>query len=292
MTLPTFNQLKSMNLLLTTLSDPASETSAWNLTSGEDLLWVVVMMFVTVGTGLLLAITLYLAYILRKALAPESETVAKPVDMRPFWQRLLGLASLSQEKDLVMDHAYDGISELDNPTPNWFMALFYGTIAFGVIYWLIFHTFHTGSIMEQEYTKEVAIAEKERAAYIKLVAGKINENSVTMLTDKKGIEAGKGLFNQYCTACHGQNAEGKVGPNLTDEFWLHGGTIKAVFHTVTEGVPEKGMISWKKQLNPLQIQQVSSYVLSLQGTKPAGAKEPQGEKVTPVTTPASKVAMK
>lgn len=276
--------------LLTTILDPANGTSAWNLSSGEDLVWVVVMMFLTIGAGLLLAITLYLAYVLRNALQPATE--AKPVDTRPVWQQLLGLHSLSQEKDLMLEHDYDGIVELDNPTPAWFMGLFYGTIAFGVIYWLIYHTFFTGSVMVQEYTQEVAIAEKERAAYIKLVAGKINENTVTQLTDKKGIEAGKMLFTQYCTACHGQNAEGKVGPNLTDEYWLHGGTIKAVYHVVTEGVPEKGMISWKKQLNPLQIQQVASYVLSLQGTKPAGAKEPQGEKVTPSAPPVPRVAMR
>lgn len=280
-----------MNHLLITLLDPSTSTSAWNLTSGKDLLWVVVMLFVTVAVALLLVITLYLAYILQKALGPTTP-VTKPADTRTTWQKLAGLHALSEEKELVMEHAYDGIAELDNPTPPWFMGLFYGTIAFAIIYWLVFHTFRTGSIMEKEYTQEMAIAEKERAAYVKLVAGKINENTVTLLTDKKGIETGKTLFNQYCTACHGQNAEGKVGPNLTDEYWLHGGDIKAVFHTVTEGIPEKGMISWKKQLNPLQIQQVSSYVLSLQGTKPAGAKEPQGEKVSPVAMPAPKVVMR
>ncbi|GAB3511521.1 hypothetical protein GCM10027341_51100 [Spirosoma knui] len=268
-----------MNLLLTNLSDPANQSSVWNLTSGDDLLWYVVILLVAAGIGLILATTLYLAYILRRTLTPQQE--AKPVDTRSLWQRISGLHSLSQEKDLVMEHAYDGIAELDNPTPPWFMGLFYGTIGFGVIYLLIFHVIGTGNIMEQEYTQEVAIAEKEREAYLKLVAGKINENTVTQLTDSKGIEAGKVLFNQYCTACHGQNGEGKVGPNLTDEYWLHGGTVKAIYHTVTEGVPEKGMLAWKKQLNPLQIQQVASYILSLQGTKPADAKEPQGEKVIP-----------
>ncbi len=253
-------------------------------------MWVIIVMIVAAGIVLLLATTLYLAYILRRVLAPE--TVAKPVDTRPVWQQWLGLHSLSQEKDLMLDHDYDGIVELDNPTPAWFMGLFYGTIGFGVVYWLIYQTFSTGSIMVQEYTQEVAIAEKQRAAYIQQVAGKINENTVTLLDDKKGIEAGKLLFNQYCTACHGQNAEGKVGPNLTDGYWLHGGSVKAVYHVVMEGVPEKGMISWKKQLNPLQIQQVASYVLSLQGTKPAGAKEPQGDKMVPVAAPAPKVALR
>lgn len=262
----------------------------WDLTSGEDLLWVLVMLFITVGVGLLLAVTLNMAYVLRQALTPEDAKVAKAADTRTAWQRFTGLHELSQEKDLMMEHDFDGIAELDNPTPPWFMGLFYSTIVFGVVYLLIFHVIGKGNIMEQEYTQEVAIAEKERAAFIKLVAGKINENTVTLINDKKGMEAGKVLFNQFCTACHGQNAEGKVGPNLTDEYWIHGGTIKAVFHTVTEGVPEKGMISWKKQLNPLQIQQVGSYILSLQGTKPAGAKEPQGDKVA-ATPPAQKVAM-
>lgn len=278
-----------MNLLITTLFDPAAEKSVWDLTSGEDLLWVMVMIFVTVATGLLLVITLYLGYILRRVLNPQEAN--KPVDTRTTWQKWAGLHALSQEKDLTLEHAYDGIAELNNPTPPWFMGLFYATIVFGLVYLVIFHVIGKGNVMEQEYTQEVAIAEKQRDAYLKLVAGKINENTVTKLDDKKGIEAGKTLFGQYCTACHGQNGEGKVGPNLTDEYWLHGGTMKAVFHTVTEGVPDKGMISWKKQLNPLQIQQVASYVLSLQGTKPAGAKEPQGEKVAPEVSAGPKVAM-
>lgn len=268
-----------MTLFLINLFDPTSESSIWKLTSGDDLLWVVVMMFVTVAVGLLLVITLYLALILQKALGATEPQ--KPADTRSVWQKLSGLQPLSKEKDLLMDHAYDGIVELNNPTPPWFMGLFYGTIAFGVVYMLIFHVFGSGNVMEQEYTAEVAIAEKAREAYIKQVAGKINENTVTALTDQKALETGKTLFNQYCTACHGQNGEGKVGPNLTDEYWLHGGTIKDIFHTITEGVPAKGMIAWNKQLNPLQIQQVSSYVLSLQGTTPPGAKEPQGEKTTP-----------
>ncbi|AKD57446.1 cbb3-type cytochrome c oxidase N-terminal domain-containing protein [Spirosoma radiotolerans] len=268
-----------MNLFLTNLFDPAAGSSIWTLRSGEDLLWVVILFLIAAGVGLMLVATLYLAYILRQALGPQE--VARPVDTRSSWQRWAGLHTLSSESDLVMEHAYDGIAELDNPTPPWFMGLFYGTIGFGVVYLLVFHVIGSGNIMEQEYTQEVAVADKQREAYLKLVAGKVNENNVTRLTNAKDIDGGKALFVQYCTACHGQNAEGKVGPNLTDEYWLHGGSVKAVYHTINEGVPEKGMISWKKQLNPLQIQQVASYVLSLQGSKPAGAKEPQGDKVTP-----------
>jgi cytochrome c oxidase cbb3-type subunit 3 len=113
---------------------------------------------------------------------------------------------------------------------------------------------------------------------MKKFANSVNENNVVALKDAKGLDEGKKIYTQNCVACHGQEAEGKVGPNLTDEYWLHGGDIKKVFHTLTEGVPEKGMISWKKSLNPIQIQQVASFVLSLKGTNPANAKEPQGDK--------------
>lgn len=257
------------------LLDPS--LSGWSLTSGEDLALVMLAIFLLVGIVLVGAVALYLLVILQKTLNP---TPAKPADTRSFWQRVSGLRPISQEKDLMMEHAYDGITELDNPTPPWFMGLFYGTIAIAVIYLLVYHVIGSGDIMIKEYTQEVAVAEQQREEYIKKVAGSINESTVTQLKDTKGIESGKALYTQYCTACHGANGEGVVGPNLTDEYWLHGGNMKAVFHTITEGVPDKGMISWKKQLNPLQVQQVASYILSLQGTKPAGAKEPQGEKET------------
>jgi cytochrome c oxidase cbb3-type subunit 3 len=251
--------------------------SIWAISSGQDLVMLILGLIVLVGMVLIGLVAFYLLLILKKAVEPEP--VKKPVDTRSLWQRISGLHSLSQEKELVMEHAYDGIAELDNPTPPWFMWLFYSTIAFSVIYLFVFHVIGSGDIMAQEYTQEMTIAGQQREEYIKKVAGSINENTVTLLKDARGVESGKVLFTQYCVACHGANAEGKVGPNLTDAYWLHGGDVKAVFHTITEGVPEKGMIPWKKQLNPLQVQQVASYILSLQGSNPAGAKESQGEKI-------------
>ncbi|WP_338874652.1 cbb3-type cytochrome c oxidase N-terminal domain-containing protein [Spirosoma sp. SC4-14] len=255
---------------------PETSQSVLSISSGEDLLLLSLALLLLVGLVLVAAMAIYLLFILKRTLNPTA--TSQPAEPRTLWQRITGLRPLSQEKDLMMEHAYDGIVELDNPTPPWFMWLFYSTIGFAAIYLLIFHVIGSGDIMAQEYTKEMAIADQQREEYIKKVAGSINENTVTMLKDAKSVDAGKTLFTQYCTACHGEKGEGKVGPNLTDVYWLHGGNVKAVFHTITEGVPEKGMISWKKQLNPLQIQQVTSYVLSLQGTNPAGAKEPQGEK--------------
>ncbi|GAB2515703.1 cbb3-type cytochrome c oxidase N-terminal domain-containing protein [Spirosoma aerophilum] len=267
-----------MNLVIVLTSgllalDPTP--SIWSLTSGQDLLMISLAMILLVGMVLVGFVALYMLLVLRKALGSEADKVA---DTRTFWQKVTGMKPISQEKELIMEHAYDGIAELDNPTPPWFMWLFYSTIVFAAIYLFAYHIIGSGDTMVKEYTQEMAIADKEREAYISKVAGSINENTVTLVKDAKGIESGKTLFAQYCVACHGANGEGKVGPNLTDVYWLHGGNVKSVFHTITEGVPEKGMISWKKQLNPLQVQQVASYILSLQGTNPAGAKEPQGEK--------------
>ncbi|ARK09783.1 cbb3-type cytochrome c oxidase N-terminal domain-containing protein [Fibrella sp. ES10-3-2-2] len=269
-----------MNALFLTVNAPSS---VWNLTSGEDLLWVVMLTIITIGMILILGVTIYLAFVLKKALNPdEAADVAKPP--LSFWQRFSGLRPLSHEKDLALDHTYDGIVELDNPTPPWFMYLFYSTIAFGLVYLFLFHIVGSSDLQIAEYDKEVAIADVQHEAYIKRVAGSINENTVAFVKDAKSIDDGKTLFTQYCVACHGNAGQGGVGPNLTDDYWLHGGSVQKVFHTITEGVPEKGMMSWKKQLNPLQVQHVASFILSLQGTKPAGSKEPQGEKEAPALT--------
>jgi cytochrome c oxidase cbb3-type subunit 3 len=266
-----------MNLLTILLANDPGK-SMWNLSSPQDLLLIMLALILLVGMVLVGVVAVYMLLILQKALGPAP--AEKPVDTRSVWQRVSGLHALSQEKDLVMEHAYDGIHELDNPTPPWFMGLFYSTIGFGVIYLLLFHVLGVSNLQAAEYSSEMALGEQQRDAYIKKVAGSINENTVKLAKDEKSLDAGKSLFLQNCLACHGQQGQGGVGPNLTDEFWLHGGTVKSVFHTISEGVPDKGMMSWKKQLNPLQVQQVASYILSLQGTKPAGAKEPQGVKET------------
>lgn len=210
--------------------------------------------------------------------SPENEALEAEIKAQPLLNRLLSLKPLTHEKKLLLEHSFDGIQELDNPTPPWFNFLFYGTIVFGAFYMLFYHVVSSGNVQEEEYKTEVAIAEKAKEAYMAKFANSINESNVTMLTDAAPLAEGKNLYIKYCLACHGEYGEGKVGPNLTDEYWLHGGTIANIFHTIAEGVPQKGMISWKKQLNPLQIQQVSSYILSLQGTNPPNAKAPEGEK--------------
>lgn len=239
-------------------------------------IWLVSLILLT---GLvILIVTLQLNAALKKLvqlpIQPEVESLT-------WWQKFTGLKPLEEERSLMMEHTYDGIEELDNPTPPWFMYLFYSTIIFGVVYGFYYHGYTTDNLQENEYKTEVALAEKAREAYMKKFANSVNEDNVTVTNVAKDLTEGKTIYTTNCVACHGDKGQGGVGPNLTDKFWIHGGGIKDLFKTITHGIPEKGMIAWEKTLNPIQIQQVSSYVLTLQGTNPPGAKEPQGEEFKP-----------
>jgi len=208
----------------------------------------------------------------------EAEKPKKPA----LWTKLMGLKPISEEKDLVMKHTFDGIAELDNPTPAWFMVLFYGTVIFAMVYLLSYHVFGIGMLQDEEYAVELKQADEAKTAMLLKpgnASAKVNENNVTLSKEPAVLQSGAAIFKGACTPCHGEHAEGLVGPNLTDEYWLHGGTISDIFKTIKYGVPEKGMIAWEKTLRPKQISELSNYILSLQGTKPAGAKAPQGNKL-------------
>lgn len=182
-----------------------------------------------------------------------------------------------QAKDVLMeDHSYDGIHEFDNDLPPWWKAMFYATAVFAVVYLVNFHVL-SGPLQIDEYE-----AEMKQAALLKPAGGEGNAQEKTdykVLTDAARLEAGKAAYLQNCAACHGQNAEGMVGPNLTDEYWLHGGEVNEVFKTIKFGVTSKGMVAWQGKLSDDQILEVSSYILSVQGSNPANAKAPQGEQV-------------
>lgn len=216
-----------------------------------------------------------------------------------WWSRFMKAATkavpVSQEKDVDLGHDYDGIRELDNRLPPWWLWLFYVTIIFSAIYWTLFHITGTAPSLKEEYEQKMETAKAAIAAYQAKQADKVDANTVVALTDPGEIELGKSVFTANCVPCHGTMGEGNtIGPNLTDEYWLHGGGIKNVFSTITNGVIEKGMQSWKENLRPVDIQRVASYILTLQGTNPPNAKAPQGELwkpeaegTTPATPPAT-----
>jgi len=179
---------------------------------------------------------------------------------------------------LLSGHDYDGIKELDNRLPRWWLWLFYITIAFAAVYFVRYHLLHTAPLQDQEYQDEVAAASQlyKDAGN----AGQVDLSTLTALTDPASLEAGSAIFVKNCVVCHLSKGEGLVGPNLTDDYWIHGCSVADIYTLITNGVPEKGMISWKTQLSPDQIRQVTSYIITLHGTNPPNPKAPQGDLCT------------
>lgn len=181
------------------------------------------------------------------------------------------------ERDILLDHDYDGIQELDNSLPPWWVVMFYGCIAISTVYFGYYHVFNIGLSSAQEYELEIQAAE-ELKSLNKESGPSLNADNVVMLDDAAKIEQGKTLYEGNCAACHLKDGGGGIGPNLTDKYWVHGnGNINTVFHTISEGVPGKSMIAWKTALSPKDIQKVASFVITLQGTTPETSKEAEGE---------------
>jgi cytochrome c oxidase cbb3-type subunit III len=184
---------------------------------------------------------------------------------------------IENEGQLLLDHDYDGIKELDNNLPPWWIYLFYACIAFAAIYLVRFEIMGADD-QEMELKKEMAQAKIEVAEYMKTAPDLMDEKTVTLLTDAPSLAEGKTIFTTNCAACHRADAGGQIGPNLTDDKWILGGGIKNLFHTVTNGGRDgKGMIAWKGTLKPKEIQKVTSYIISLKGSNPKDPKAPEGE---------------
>ncbi len=198
------------------------------------------------------------------------------------------LVPKDKEADIDLGHDYDGIRELDNSLPPWWVWLFYGTIIWAAVYIWYYHVSDKGPNQEQEYIAAMEMGEAEKAKFLATQADAIDEKTVTVLLAEADIAEGKEIYTANCLVCHGANGEGTVGPNFTDKYWLHGGSINDIFTTIKYGVPEKGMISWKAQLRPAAMQKVASYILTLQGTNPPNAKAPQGELYEPTSAGATK----
>jgi cytochrome c oxidase cbb3-type subunit III len=183
---------------------------------------------------------------------------------------------VEQESEVLTDHEYDGIRELDNVLPPWWVAMFYACIVFAFVYLVHYHVLGTGDLQIAEYENKVIAAEAEVAAFMATQKEQVDETNVTMVADAGRLKAGEEIYTANCVACHGALGEGGVGPNFADQYWIHGGSINDLFKTIKYGVPSKGMISWKTQLSPAQMQDVASYILGFQGTTPANAKAPEG----------------
>ena len=250
----------------------AEEFIVWGLMALEVLLLIVVVV-------LLIVIKVMSNSLFPRAEVAASGELVEPA--KPWYQRMLtkvnAAVPLEREEEVLTAHEYDGIYELDNDLPPWWKWMFYATIVFAVVYLLYYHVFDLGPLQQEEYEQEMAKAKITVDAYLATSTNNIDESNVTITDDVGRINAAQELFVQNCSPCHGMAGEGGVGPNLTDNYWLHGGSVQDIFKVIKYGVPEKGMIPWQAQLTPVQMQDLSSFIITLEGTDPPNPKEPQGE---------------
>ena len=186
----------------------------------------------------------------------QTKPIAQQEAFKKWMKRFTASKSIHEEADVLLDHDYDGIKELDNVLPSWWVGLFYATIIFALVYLVRFHIMDEYN-QDQEFATEMQVADKAVEEYMKTAPDVMDKDKVTLLTDESAIAEGKTLFDANCVACHKADAGGAIGPNLTDKFWINGGGIKNVFNTIMEGGrPGKGMIPWKDQIKPTQIQKL------------------------------------
>ncbi|MCP9766815.1 cytochrome oxidase subunit III [Lacihabitans sp. LS3-19] len=260
--------------------------------TGEELFQFILLIVLLGFTVILFIVVMNIFMLLKKLKLGANGTTAEAEALNEgsFWKSLTNAVPIAKEDTVMLDHNYDGIRELDNHLPPWWLGLLYGSIVFAVVYLLNYHVWHWSPSQQEEYTIAMDEGKKEVEAYQAKLGESIDEKSVQLVSDAKTLENGKTIFVEKCVACHGANGEGGVGPNLTDEYWIHGGTINDIFGVIKNGVPEKGMISWKATLKPAQIQEVSNYIVTLKGTNPENQKAPQGQKVSDMAVAADSTA--
>ena len=184
------------------------------------------------------------------------------------------------EKDqLIKGHDYDGIQELNNPLPGWWLMTFYITIVFAVVYYS-YYTFFGGPTLDEELAQKMSVIQSEQQMAEEKAPVKSNEDYIALLNNPEVLEKGKAEYMLKCMACHGDKGQGLIGPNFTDEYWIHGnGTVAAILEVGNNGVADKGMPAWKGVIPEDTLEAVAVYIYSLYGTNPEGAKPPQGVKV-------------
>lgn len=277
--------------IIPTLIFAQSVTSASQTSNVETLLYVVVGLVLLISIMVLL-VSIYTLYVVRALLVQEKAKTAEGKAEEPgetLWMKigksLTKATPVEEEEDILMDHNYDGIKELDNHLPPWWKWLFYISIVWSLIYLLVYHVFDLLPLSAEEYDRSIAKAEAAvESQKASAPSAAIDENNVTVTMEESDLAQGETIFKRQCAVCHQPDGGGNVGPNLTDNYWIHGGSIKNIFHTIKYGIPEKGMISWESQLNPTEMRDVASYIkVKLVGSKPANPKEPQGELYDPST---------
>jgi cytochrome c oxidase cbb3-type subunit III len=267
-----------MIIMLLSYGSTAGAADGTTASADNNVFWMLIC-----ANAFLIVYAFYQMSVLRKLtkfLRGEEEAAAPAyVETESWisvaWRKINGLRKQEQEADIMMDHEYDGIKELDNVLPPWWKYGFYVCIVWSAIYLVHFHITKTGALQIEEYETSVKKANEEVAAYLASRALNVDEYTVELVLDDSRLKAGRKVYMDYCRQCHGDNGEGGVGPCFTDNYWIHGGTINDLFKTIKYGVPQKGMVPWESQLTAIEIQNVATYIITLEG-KGDCSKEPQG----------------
>jgi cytochrome c oxidase cbb3-type subunit 3 len=243
--------------------------------------FLLILLFLLIAIEITLSAVDKISYLLlskeEKAKLAHEESLGENDWYKKMMKSFTQSVPIEEEKQLLMDHDYDGIKELDNNLPPWWVYLFYACIIFSVIY-LVRYEIMGAPDQEAELKAEMDRAKIEVAEYMKTAPDLMDENTVVLLDDALSIAKGKEIYTTNCVACHRPDGGGQIGPNLTDDYWILGGGIKNLFHTITNGGRDgKGMIAWKASLKPKEIQAVASYIISLKGSDPKEPKAPEGE---------------
>lgn len=283
--------LFTIGWLPTQLAFGQTESSNWysdlQAMDPGQLTLLIILGIVLLVIILLLVLMVYLMTFMVAVFRNENPELAnEPSWWEKFKERFVTgkmdtVGGKEEKAKMMADHSYDGITELDNFMPPWLQWVFILTIIYGVGYFTYYSVLGLGLTGVEEYQEELRIEAIAAEARMANLAASIDETNVTVDDSESGLAVGKSIFEANCAACHAADGGGGVVPNLTDQYWIHGGSINDVFSVVKYGVVSKGMVPWEDQLSPQEMQQVSSYILSLVGTTPASPKDPQGELYTP-----------
>ncbi len=265
----------SNNLFSQTSAAP--ETASYKLDDFTFYFMITIILFESFVIWILYNMSMNLLGVKERKRLEAEEKARRSVLEPSFIEKINASVAVEKEADILLDHNYDGIRELDNNLPPWWKYGFYFTILFSVAYLIHYHVIDTGKLQQEEYKAQLTKAAYDIEAYRKKAANLVDENNATLLTDAASLNSGKSIYIENCAPCHGKLGEGGVGPNLTDAYWIHKGGIKDIFKTIKYGWAEKGMKPWKDDLGAKQIHEVSSYIKLMYGSNPPNAKEKQGD---------------
>lgn len=265
----------------------SAEAPAASIWDDPMLTFYVAIGFIFVVVLLVLLVAVYMLQVIKVMTRQAAQEKAKQLGIvykeepslwSKLWSESNDFVPLEKEADIMLDHDYDGIRELDNHLPPWWKWLFYLSIVFAGVYLFFYHVTDTLPLPLQEYQTELSLAQEQaKKLQASSPVAAIDETNVKVITDALAIADGKQTFLNNCASCHRKDGGGDIGPNLTDENWLHGGAIQDVFKVIRHGVQGTNMIAWEGFISPEKMQNVANYVLTLKGTNPENPKAPQGE---------------